>query len=123
MQWTFFKALIRSSEYLNNRQDLGRGAIYNCTNGVVFLGTPHRGSDQTGFADIVSRIAKVAWRQPSHHLVRNLEVDSDVLERQRKSFASISEKNVSRMFVRRATDRHWRGKLLTVLSGSLLTSA
>jgi len=92
MQWTFFKALIRSSEYLNNRQDWGRGAIYNCTNGVVFLGTPHRGSDQTGFADIVSRIAKVAWRQPSHHLVRNLEVDSDVLERQRKSFASISEK-------------------------------
>lgn len=91
-RWNPLKALIRSSEYLNNRQDLGLGAIYRCTSGVVFLGTPHRGSEQTGLADIVSRIARVALRQPNKHIVRNLAEDSDVLERQRKSFASISER-------------------------------
>lgn len=67
------------------------GEIYNCTAGVIFLGTPHRGSGKTGFAEIVANVARVALRQPNDKLVRNLEEDSDVLERQRKSFASISE--------------------------------
>lgn len=92
IQKTFFKALIRSAEYLHNRQDLSLGAIYSCTKGVVFLGTPHRGSDKVGLADIISCVAKVALRQPSHHLIRILAENSDILERQRSSFASISER-------------------------------
>jgi hypothetical protein len=77
---------------LNNGQNARLGAIYEDTIGVVFLGTPHRGSDKAGLAEIVGRIAKATLRQPNKVLLRTLEEDSDVSERQRKSFASIGEK-------------------------------
>lgn len=66
--------------------------MYSSTAGVVFLRTPHRRSDKTGLAEVAKNIAKVALRRPNEKLVRNLAEDSDVLERQRKSFASISER-------------------------------
>lgn len=68
------------------------GAIYRSTVGVVFLGTPHRGSDKAGLAQIVQEVAKLALRKPNEKLLKNLERESDVLEHQRKSFASVSEK-------------------------------
>ena len=68
------------------------GAIYRSTVGVVFLGTPHRGSDKVGLAQIVQEVAKLALRKPNEKLLKNLERESDVLEHQRKSFASVSEK-------------------------------
>jgi hypothetical protein len=86
------KALIRSAEYLHNNQNEGLGAIYKCTKGIVFLGTPHRGSDKAGLGQLVSGIAKLAFRQPNPHLLGTLEQDSDVLEHQRNSFGSISSK-------------------------------
>ncbi|CAG8958691.1 hypothetical protein HYFRA_00011533 [Hymenoscyphus fraxineus] len=85
------EALIRSSEYLNNQQDMALGSIFKYTSGVIFLGTPHRGSEKTGLGQIVATIAAVALRQPNDKLLKNLEKESDVLERQRRSFASISK--------------------------------
>ncbi len=57
----------------------------------MFLGTPHRGSEQTGFADIITKVASVALRQPNKKLVEILKQDSDVLEAQRSSFSAISK--------------------------------
>lgn len=88
------EALIRSSEYLNNQQDYNLGSIFKFTSGVIFYGTPHRGSEKTGLGQIVAKIAALTLRQPNDKLLKNLEKDSDVLERQRRSFASIS-KNLS----------------------------
>jgi hypothetical protein len=75
-----------------NGQNPTLGAIYTCTSGVVFLGTPHRGSDKIGLAQVVSSIAKLALRQPNDKVLRNLAEDSDILERQRESFTTISSK-------------------------------
>ncbi|KAL8850864.1 MAG: hypothetical protein Q9221_004177 [Calogaya cf. arnoldii] len=55
------------------------------------MGTPHRGSDKTGYADLISRIASAALRQPNRKLVEVLKQDSDVLEAQRSSFSAISK--------------------------------
>ena len=85
------QALIRSAQYLHNDQAPDLGALYNYTAGVVFIGTPHRGSDQTGLAKIVSNIAKISLRQPNDKLLDNLKKESDVLENQRKGFVSISK--------------------------------
>ena len=85
------QTLIKASEYFNNKQNKELGAIYASTKGVVFFGTPHRGSPQTGLAQIVANVAKITLRRPNEKLVRNLSEDSDVLERQRRSFASIAE--------------------------------
>ncbi|KAF4626223.1 hypothetical protein G7Y89_g11938 [Cudoniella acicularis] len=85
------EALIRSSEYLNNQQDERLGSIYKHTAGVVFLGTPHRGSEQVGLGQVVAKVAACALRQPNDKLLKNLDKESDVLERQRRSFASINQ--------------------------------
>lgn len=77
---------------MNNGQDLRLGAIYKDAIGVVFLGTLHRGSNKAGLAEVVGRIAKATLRHPNKVLLRTLEEDSDVLERQRRLFASICER-------------------------------
>ena len=80
------EALIRSAEYLNAHQDDYLGAIYKDTKGVIFMGTPHRGSDKFSLGDVVAKAANVAWRQPNQALLNTLAQDSDVLEHQNKSF-------------------------------------
>jgi hypothetical protein len=80
--------LIRSSEYSNNGHHLRLGAVFKDTIGVVFVDTPHRGSDKAGLAGI----AKLTLRQPHKNPLRNIEEDSDIPERQRRLFASVSER-------------------------------
>jgi len=57
----------------------------------IFFGTPHRGSAKTVLAQLVANVAKVALQNPNDKLVEALLQDSQVLEHQRKSFASISK--------------------------------
>lgn len=84
------EALIRASEYLSNNQHFDLGALYSCTKGVVFLGTPHRGSGKATIGEVVSNIAKIGLQRPNDKLIEVLGEDSQVLERQMKSFTSIS---------------------------------
>ena len=85
------QALIKSAECLHTGQNFNLGCVYKYTRGLLFLGTPHRGSEQTGFADIIAKIASVALRQPNKNLIEVLRKDSDVLEGQRSSFSAISK--------------------------------
>lgn len=75
----------------HTKQNIDLGRIYEYTCGIVFLGTPHRGSEKTGYADMFSKIARAALRQPNKKLVEVLKQDSDVLEAQRTSFSAISK--------------------------------
>lgn len=84
------EALIRASEYHSNGQHPDLGAIHSCTKGVVFLGTPHRGSGKASIGEIVSNIAKIGLQRPNDKLIEVLAEDSQVLERQMKSFTSLS---------------------------------
>jgi pimeloyl-ACP methyl ester carboxylesterase len=85
------EALIRSSEYHHNKQNARLGAIGQATKGIVFMGTPHRGSSPAKLAGLVANIARVAFRQhPNERLIHALTQDSDLLEHNRRSFASIS---------------------------------
>ena len=58
----------------------------------MFLGTPHCGSGKAGLAHIVAEVANLSLRNPDEKILRTLEREPDVLEHQRKSPASISEK-------------------------------
>jgi hypothetical protein len=83
--------LIRSKEYFTNTQDLQLGAIGKSTLGVIFLATPHRGSDTVQLADIIYKAAKLTGNLRNEHLLNSLRRDSDILESQRASFATISK--------------------------------
>ena len=105
---TLQQALIRSSEYHHNNQSVRLGAIGQATKGIVsiikaskcigltfmkvFMGTPHRGSSSAQLAGLVASIARIAFRQhPNERLINALRQDSDLLEHNRRSFASISD--------------------------------
>lgn len=54
--------------------------LYQETYGVIFLGTPHRGSPWAPWAKLATNLAKLALQSPSTTLLDALQVDSSVLQ-------------------------------------------
>ena len=63
------------SKFQPNRQRL-----YQDTYGVIFLGTPHRGSSWAPWAKLGANLAKLALQTPSKTLLQALQIDSSVLQ-------------------------------------------
>ena len=66
--------------------------IFPATKGIIFLGTPHRGSGKTSLARVVASIAQVALQSTNSDLIRDLERDSQTLDRIRDSFSGILDR-------------------------------
>ena len=60
--------------------------IFLSTYGVVFLGTPHRGSQKTGLGIIAANACRAMLQDANTGILRSLEQDSEVLERIRDGF-------------------------------------
>lgn len=56
----------------------------------MFIGTPHRGSSDMALNSVVTNILSLALNRPDDKILRVFKQDSDILERQRRSFATIS---------------------------------
>lgn len=63
-----------------------RKPIAPATFGIIFLGTPHRGSKSASLGKIAYRITKVATRSPNLQLLKGLEKNSEILDRIGDSF-------------------------------------
>ncbi|PCH01344.1 Hypothetical protein PENO1_043470 [Penicillium occitanis (nom. inval.)] len=83
------QALIKSASYLKHGRHSMRSEIYAHTKGVIFLGTPHRGSSQEGLGKVLLKLA--IFRQSNEQLLRALRDDSHILEEQRDNFITISK--------------------------------
>ncbi|TVY26816.1 Protein SERAC1 [Lachnellula hyalina] len=62
------------------------------THGVLFLGTPHRGSGSATMGKHVYRIARLATKRPNIKLLRSLEKNSDTLKSISNRFRSTQQK-------------------------------
>ena len=60
--------------------------IFLSTYGVVFLGTPHRGTSQAGLGILAANVCRAMLRDANTSILRSLEQDSEVLERIREAF-------------------------------------
>ena len=60
--------------------------IFLSTYGVVFLGTPHRGSPQAGLGILAANVCRAMLQDANTSILRSLEQDSEVLERIRDGF-------------------------------------
>jgi hypothetical protein len=58
--------------------------------GIIFLGTPHRGSDMASLAKVVAFVAQVTLRNTNDKVIRDLERDSEILNRIRDNFMHTS---------------------------------
>jgi hypothetical protein len=61
-------------------------SICEHTAGIVFFGTPHRGSDKAAYGKILTNVASTVMRKPSSKLVSALESNSDTLARLTSEF-------------------------------------
>lgn len=84
------QALIVANSYKHNERHPTLAAIFMHTAGVIFMGTPHRGSSKEPYGDVIAKIAKLALQQPNKQLLQTLRQDSHILEGQRNDFTTIS---------------------------------
>lgn len=83
-------ALVTSASYKSHNRHPALGEVYGSTIGVVFMGTPHRGSSKASYGEIAVNVAKLSLRRTNTQLLRTLKPDSQILERLRDSFTTIS---------------------------------
>jgi triacylglycerol esterase/lipase EstA (alpha/beta hydrolase family) len=84
------QALDRSERVQNSQPHLAH--VFSATRGVIFLGTPHRGSGMASFARVVASVTQVVLRNTNSRLIRDLERDSSTLDRIRDNFSQILDK-------------------------------
>jgi hypothetical protein len=92
----FLKALDQSNNIRNTIPHLGH--IFSATRGIIFLGTPHRGSGMTTLAKLVASIAEVTLQDVNHGLIRDLKRDSQTLDRIRDGFSRTLDKQVLKIW-------------------------
>ena len=63
--------------------------ILPATYGVIFLGTPHRGSATASLGKMAQDITKILWKRPNMSVLRDLEVSSQTLDRIGRGFSQI----------------------------------
>ena len=83
--WTTLKlsqALVRSQQWASEAHLL---LLCECTRGVIFLGTPHKGSELARWAKCLANVVGVV-KQANSSIVRQLEKDSEELERIQDNF-------------------------------------
>ncbi|KAK5188831.1 hypothetical protein LTR47_011690 [Exophiala xenobiotica] len=54
-------------------------SIKNATTGLIFLGTPHRGSDKATYGKVLANVAQFISHKPPPRLLSALQTNSDVL--------------------------------------------
>jgi protein SERAC1 len=92
-----WQALHRSGEVRKTHPNLAK--ILPATRGIIFLGTPHRGSGMASLASVVASVTKLALRSTNNRLVQELERDAPTLARIGNEFSRIIDENRDKLVI------------------------
>lgn len=82
------EALVESKKYGDEAM---KSDVYKSTRGIVFFGTPHRGSNDAQWGDILRSITSVAF-DTNEKLLHTLKPDNELLAKLAKDFQDILDK-------------------------------
>ncbi|KAL4878823.1 hypothetical protein BJY04DRAFT_105403 [Aspergillus karnatakaensis] len=85
------EALINANISFHNEDNPRRASIFENTKGIIFFGTPHRGSPTMSHADLVSKTAKVVLHKSNERLIHALREESQLLDIQRTRFSAVGK--------------------------------
>ena len=60
--------------------------FFECTIGILFFGTPHRGGNYVNLGDALVHVVKASGHTVSTQIMKNLSHDSEILELLRREF-------------------------------------
>ena len=81
--------VVKEALCLSRKESTFFQEIFPATRGVMFLGTPHRGSRIASLGKIAFGLSRVFFQDPNLTILRSLEVGSEGLERIGKSFSEM----------------------------------
>lgn len=64
-------------------------SIFEATRGVIFLGTPHRGSDLAVWGHMMSSLAKLAMQDSNQQILDSLAPNNELLNRFNQNFLQL----------------------------------
>jgi protein SERAC1 len=91
----YLQALHYSDFHRRTKPDLA--TILDATRGIIFLGTPHRGSEVTTLPKLVASIIQ-AVQDVNMELIRDVETNSHTLDRIADSFGQIMDRRTFTVF-------------------------
>lgn len=83
------QALCKSTEYHQQNRYPDREPIVTHVAGIVFVGTPHRGSNKTSWGKIATNLASVIVKDHNDRMITALSPGSEVLATLQDSFAGL----------------------------------
>jgi hypothetical protein len=86
---TTAQAICKAFEFSMQRRMWRAAAIYSATAGVIFFGTPHRGSNHAAWKLLAEKLSALVLRDESEASVDALTRGAEVLERLQDSFSGL----------------------------------
>lgn len=85
------EAIIRAASSSTHGRDPRLADLYSSTIGVIFMGTPHRGSPKASLGELAARLTSRLLAAGSNmQVLGNLRPDSHALEKQLHDFVTVS---------------------------------
>lgn len=79
--------LLRASQSKRDRER----EIYDSTNAILFLGTPHRGGNFVNLGETVRQIVSATGFDTAYQNIRDLAIDSHTLEDYHERFLNLDD--------------------------------
>ena len=81
--------VVKDALSLSKNESTHLNEILPAAKGVIFLGTPHHGSDMASLGKIAAEMSRIFIQNPNVQVLRALESNSEILERISRSFGQV----------------------------------
>ena len=110
--WLIFQALVLANS-ASKQHNFSHKAIELSTHGLIFLGTPHQGTEHVGLALLILNIRSI-YSETNDIILQDLQSHSKTLQQQLDQYTSISHKYDTKFCYEMYETKLFAGKFMKV---------